>query len=270
MNASIEPGSSPQRVVSLAPYLTESMVSLGLGNRLVGVTDSCSLPSSATEVCRVGTPKKARTADILRLKPDLVLANAEENPAELIEELRPSDLRLWVTFPRTVRHAVSDLRDIVLMYASESMLQSIVWLDRSVEWLEGSRPEKHVRVFCPRKRKGSAEERKGWETIGKDTYAHDLLSLCGAENVFSGKDTARYPSVAVEEVIDAAPELILLPGEPFPFSKEDGEQIREAMPDIPAVKNGRILPLDGRLLFWPGARLGEAIRVLPGMIREGE
>jgi ABC-type Fe3+-hydroxamate transport system substrate-binding protein len=267
MTAVIDPGFSPQRVVSLVPSLTDSMVALGLGRFLVGATDLCPLPDSLAGIKRVGKPECVRSADIISLRPELVMASGEQNSQAQIDELQQSGLRMWVTFPRTVRQAVSDLRDLVLMYASETALQSVVWLDRSVDWLEGSRPEKRFRVFCPRKRKGPADHPAGWETVNGDTYAGDLLSLCGAENIFAGKETGRYPLVTPEEVMAAAPEVILLPEAPFPFSQEDGEAITKMLPDIPAVKTGRIIRIDGRIIFWPGTKLGEAIQRLPDLLR---
>lgn len=266
MTGAFDPGTSPGRVVSLVPSMTGSMIAFGLGRFLVGATDLCPLPESLSGIRRVGKPADARAMDIADLQPDLVLAHAEENPQSLIDELRQSGLRIWITFPRTVRQAVSDLRDLVMMYASEAALQSVVWLDRSVDWLEGARPENRVRVFCPRSREGPADHPAGWVTMNGDTYTGDLLSLCGADNVFAGNGTDRYPVVTMEDVIAGAPEVILLPGEPFPFSQEDVSAIQKAMPDVPAVRTGRILLIDGRLLFWPGTQLGEAIRLLPDLL----
>jgi ABC-type Fe3+-hydroxamate transport system substrate-binding protein len=265
VNSESDPGIPPQRVVSLAPFLTESLITLGLGDCLVGVTDLC--PPSPLAAVRLGKPQSARLADILRLAPDLVLVNDEENPQALIEEIGRKGLRIRVVSPRTVRQAVLELRDIALMYASESVLQSVVWLERSVDWLEGARPEKRMRIFCPRRRKGAADFPESWETIGGDTYTGDLLFLCGAENVFAGRKSVRYPVVSPEEVAAAAPELVLLPEGPFPFSTEDAEGIRNRLPEIPAVKTGRIHTVDGRLLFWPGTILGEAIRLLPDLLQ---
>ena len=187
MNRGIEPGLCPRRVVSLVPSTTDSMFTLGLGGYLIGVTDFCPLPEGITGIRRIGGPKDARAEEIVGLHPDMVFANAEENPEPLIAALEESGLRVWVAFPKTVRQAVSDLRDLTMAYASETALQSAVWLDRAVDWLEGSRPQKTMRVFCPVWREGPAEKPDRWLTISGDTYASDLLSLCGAENIFSAR-----------------------------------------------------------------------------------
>jgi ABC-type Fe3+-hydroxamate transport system substrate-binding protein len=263
MNRGVEPGLSPQRVVSLVPSTTDSMFTLGLERFLIGVTDYCPLPENQTGVHRIGGPKDARVKEIIGLHPEMVFANAEENPESLIAALEQSGLRVWVVFPKNVREAVSDLRDLAMMYASETALQSVVWLDRAVDWLEGSRPQKTMRVFCPVWREGPAEKPDRWVTLNGDTYANDLLSLCGAENVFADRTSSRYPPVTPEEVIAADPEIILLPDEPFAFAEEDVSFFLRDMPSIQAVQQQKIRRVDGRLIFWHGTRLGESIRVIP-------
>ena len=267
MNRGVEPGLSPQRVVSLVPSITDSLVTLGLGSRLVGVTDYCRGLETLAGIRRVGGPKDARIDEIVDLHPDMVFANAEENPEPLIGALEQSGLRVWVTYPKTVRQAVSDLRDLAMMYASENALQSVVWLDRAVDWLEGARPSNRVRVFCAVWREGPADKPERWISINGDTYASDLLSLCGAENVFADRTDSRYPPVTPDEVAAADPEFILLPDEPFAFQPEDAAFLERNMPMLRAVQRQKILRMDGRLLFWHGTRLGESIRVLPDYFR---
>jgi ABC-type Fe3+-hydroxamate transport system substrate-binding protein len=267
MNPAVESGFLPQRVVSVAPSMTDSLLTLGLGRYLAGVTDLCLLPDSMADVTRVGRPECIRIADVLALHPDRLLAAGEVNSAAQVEEWRQSGLPLWISSPKTVRQAVEDLRDLVMMFPSEQALQSIVWLDRSVDWMTGSVPDQRVRVFCPRARQGPPDNPQSWEAVGGGSYAGDLLFLCGAEHVFEGADAGPYPRVTPDAVMAAAPEIILLPGDPFPFSEEDAAAIRTMMPEVPAVKTGRILPVDGRLLFWPGTQLGVALRYLPELIR---
>jgi ABC-type Fe3+-hydroxamate transport system substrate-binding protein len=267
MNRGIEPGLAPQRVVSLVPSTTDSLFTLGFGRFVVGVTDYCPVPDDHAGITRVGGPKDARAGEIADLRPEMVFANAEENPESLIGELEKSGLRVWVAFPKTVRQAVSDLRDLAMMYASESALQSVVWLDRAVDWLEGSRPQNSVRVFCPVWREGPVENPGGWIAAGGDTYADDLLSLCGAKNISAGRTDSRYPTLAPDEVIAADPEIILLPDEPFAFREEDASYFMRSMESVLAVKQKNIRRVDGRLLFWHGTRLGEAIRLIPQWFR---
>ncbi|MBN1439293.1 MAG: hypothetical protein JW929_07790 [Anaerolineales bacterium] len=267
MKLGLGSGFAPQRVVSLLPAITDSMVVLGLGRFLVGVTDECPLPDELGGIVRVGRLDSPKIETIAGLHPDLVALNAEETPPGVREAVAGAGICIWETAPQTVPQAVSDLRDLVLCFASETALQSVVWLERTVDWLGGSRPERRKRVFCPRSREGPAEDPSGWVTFNGDTYPGDLLSLCGADNVFSGRQDCRYPLVTPQEVAAADPEMILLPNSPFPFGEEDASFFRRKMPGLQAVRAGQIRPLDGRLVFWTGVCLGKSIRLLPDWFR---
>jgi iron complex transport system substrate-binding protein len=267
MSAASDAKPAPLRIVSVAPSITDSLLTLGLGRFLVGATDQCLIPDSLPDLKRVGPPESIRRTDLTSLNPDRILACGGENSPEQIKEWTESGLPLWVSSPQTVRQAVTDLRDLVMMLPSESAMQSIVWLDRAVDWASGSSMEKRARVFCPRSRKGTAENPITWEAAGGGSYTEDLLFLCGGETLVAGGAPAGFQEATPEEVIAAAPEVILLPGLPFPFSMDDAVSIRRMMPEIPAVREGRIHPVDGRMLFWPGTRLGEALRCLPDLLR---
>ncbi len=92
-------GYPPRRVVSVAPSITDSLIALGLGGHLAGATDLCVLPEGMENVKRVGRPESIRTAEVLSLHPDRILAAGEENSVDQIGEWTRSELPLWVYFP---------------------------------------------------------------------------------------------------------------------------------------------------------------------------
>ena len=100
----------PQRIVSLVPSMTESLFNLGFGKFVVGITDYCIHPKAEVErLHRVGGPKNPRMEDILRLHPDLVIVNQEENSQQTVSELNVYGISTWLTFPKTVDEAIADL-----------------------------------------------------------------------------------------------------------------------------------------------------------------
>ena len=102
---------SPRRIVSLVPSLTEALFSLGMGERVVGVTDWCVHPEQEVAALpKVGGTKNPSLARIRELAPDLVIANREENRERDVETLRSEGFEVWVTYPRTVADGVSLLR----------------------------------------------------------------------------------------------------------------------------------------------------------------
>lgn len=103
--------------------------------------------------------------------------------------------------------------------------------------------------------------------VGPDTYAHDLLTLCGGENVFAQRGERRYPIVTVEEIVAAAPEVVLLPDEPYAFGPRD--EVELGALEMPAAANGRIHRIDGTLVSWYGPRIRRAIEVLRPLLAAG-
>lgn len=272
----------PQRVVSLVPSLTESLFDLGLASTLVGISDYCIYPEDQVgQLPRVGGTKTARVEDILQLKPELVIANQEENDRGMIEALMARGIPVWLTFPCTVNESIEDLWSLARLYQSETAMMSLNALEKSLEYARLAAFEQTpVRYFCPIWQE-AASEPVWWMTFNRLTYSNDLLALLGGENVFAdrerhypfaadlgqaaseaaGERDTRYPRVRVEEVIDARPEVVLLPSEPYSFNDEDVQQIRSWLQ--PLEESGlRIVPIDGSLITWPGTRLGKALSEL--------
>jgi ABC-type Fe3+-hydroxamate transport system substrate-binding protein len=247
----------PRRIVSLIPSITETLCHLGLADALVGVTAYCVEPRAIVRAkTRVGGEKNPDLAAIRALAPDLVVANIEENVREHVETLRAWGIPVWVTYPRTVADGLAMIRDLGEVTGSaaraEAMLAELEPLYARVRAASARR--RPVPVFYP-------IWRDPWMTIGPDTYVHDLLAVCGAANVF-GDASARYPTVTLEQVAARRPEVIVLPDEPFRFRRA---HLADFAPyaDVPAVRDGRIHLMDGKLFAWHGPRVGEALRVLP-------
>ncbi len=257
--ASPEQAKPFRRIVSLVPSLSESFVSLGLGDRLVGVTSYCVHPEAAfRSLPKLGGTKDADVDAIAGTRPDLVIANQEENTARVVRKLADQGIDVWVTYPRTVREGADLLRDLADLGAGPDAVREIVEpVFRALEEVEGrtaSRREPRPRVFCP-------IWRDPWMTIARDTYIHDLIEVCGGLNAFPGEvGERRYPMIDLPAVEKAAPDVILLPDEPYAFEERDRRQLLEL--DCPAARNDRVHLIDGTLVSWYGPRIAEAIRVL--------
>jgi ABC-type Fe3+-hydroxamate transport system substrate-binding protein len=252
----------PQRVVSLVPSLTESLFDLDLGDRLIAVTDDCVHPADRIEsLPRVGGTQNPDIAWVIALQPDLVLLNDEESRREDAGALRAANVPTWVTSPRSVFDALNVLWDLMDIFDHPVMIPRVREIERAYDYTLGaSRAQTPVRVFAP-------IGRDPWLTFNADTYAHDVLRVCGGENVFAGEDN-RYPPITLDDVVEAQPEVVLLPGELYPFSEPDADIFRTL--DIPAAHNGQIVLIDGTLLTWYGTRVVYALRDLPVLFLKGE
>ncbi len=277
----------PRRVVSLVPSLTESLFDLGLGESVVGITDYCVAPAKALEgIPRIGGPKNPRLTDILSLKPELVLANQEENTRQVVEALEAVGVRVWVTFPKTVRQALDVLWTLVGIYGSRPAALRLETIEITVDWAEAALEERQpVRFFCPIWEEQSLEGQRWWMTFNGDTYANDMLRLAGGENVFAnrqrryplaadlgqeaaldnGERDTRYPRIALEEIRAADPQVIVLPSEPFSFDESRRQVLCDLLSGTQAVTRGQVYLVDGSLITWHGTRLGRAIGELPAL-----
>jgi ABC-type Fe3+-hydroxamate transport system substrate-binding protein len=101
-------------------------------------------------------------------------------------------------------------------------------------------------------------------TVNGDTYVHDMLSVCGGDNVFAGVPK-RYPEVTLAEIAGARPDVILLPDEPYRFRRAHFADFAPH-PEIPAVRDGRLHLVDGKLLSWYGPRIARALEALPPLL----
>ena len=249
------PGEPPRRIVSLVPSLTEALFALGLGERVVGVTEWCIHP--ADEVAKLPKLGGTKTPDLdalLALAPDLVIANREENRRRDVERLEAAGVRVWLTYPRTVAEGAALLAELAELGATPEARQRVVTpVLEALGEAERARPGQGVPVFCP-------VWRDPWLAVGADTYADDLLTQCGGRNVFAARHERRYPRVTLEEVVAAAPEVVLLPDEPYAFGAADAAELRRL--DLPAARQGRVHLIDGTWVSWYGPRIARALPAL--------
>jgi ABC-type Fe3+-hydroxamate transport system substrate-binding protein len=250
-------GAAPRRIVSLVPSLTEALFALGLGERVVGVTDWCVHPrEQVARLPKVGGTKTPDLAAIRALAPDLVIANREENRRRDVERLEQAGIAVWVTYPRTVREGAELLAELATLGASAERTHEVVRpVLEAVEAAESRPAGRRPRVFCP-------IWRNPWMTLGRDTYAHDLIRLCGGENVFAERGDRRYPLVSEEDIVRAAPEVVLLPDEPYRFDERDARELQGW--NLPAGRERRIHLIDGTWVSWYGPRIRGAIETLRG------
>jgi ABC-type Fe3+-hydroxamate transport system substrate-binding protein len=237
-------GPPPRRVVSLVPSLTEAIAATDAG-LLAGATDWCTHPAGL-DVPRVGGTKWPDVARVLGLRPDLVVANAEENRDEDVDALRAAGIPVWVTAPATVDQALTSLDRLCAVLDRPDP----EWLAKACAvWSDPPRlPE--VRAVVP-------IWRRPWMVLGRDTFAGDVLGRLGVRNVFGGS-TDRYPRLAPQDLAAVQAELVVFPDEPYAFTPDDGP---EAWPQARAVF------VSGRHLTWYGPSLVEAPDILVGQLR---
>ncbi|MEU6178536.1 helical backbone metal receptor [Streptomyces coeruleorubidus] len=234
------------RVVSLVPSLTEAVARSAPG-ALAGATDWCTHPPGL-DVVRVGGTKNPQTDRIVSLAPDLVIANEEENRAPDLAALRAAGVEVLVTEIRDVPQA---FREMARVLDACGVAARPRWLDEAEEtWSSLPPPPARLTAVVP-------IWRRPWMVLGRDTFAGDVLARLGVDHLHAAH-TDRYPRVPLAELWASAPDMVILPDEPYRFTADDGP---EAFPGLPCAL------VSGRHLTWYGPSLAEAPRVLGRALR---
>lgn len=243
------------RIVSLVPSLTETLVDFGLASAVVGRTRWCTEPAAVVEsIEAVGGTKNPDVARIIELRPDLVIVNKEENRLEDCRELEAAGIALHVTHPCTVAEAADMLEDLGRACGAPADGEALAARCRAALAAADAQAAAPLRTFCP-------IWRKPWMTFRRETYIGDMLSRAGCLNVFGDRAGPDFFEVSLEEVLAAAPELVILPDEPFVFEDRHADELRSA------GLRARYLLVDGKDLAWYGPRIPAALERLAREVR---
>jgi len=225
-------GSSAMRVVSLVPSSTETL--LALGGNVVACSKFCEQP----DLPHVGGTKNPDIEAIVALAPDLVVLDREENRIEDHDALVAAGLDVFVSDVTDLSGARTVVRDLAA---------SIGALDANgVAELPAAFETIHRRTaFVP-------IWRRPWMTISPATYGADVLAHLGVDLV-PVADPNPYPTVELDEIAGARPDLVVVPSEPYEFEARHLAELTEALPDA------RLVEVDGQDLFWWGARTVGAV-----------
>ena len=250
MGFRVELAHPPARIVSLVPSWTETLFALGFSeSEIVGVTKFCVEPAAAVaSIPKVGGTKNPDIAMIVKLAPELVIANAEENRREDVEQMRAAGISVFTTYPRTVPGAVESIlrmgRALGREAAAAAMAKEITLTVSGIEASLGVWSKLRLRVFCP-------IWKNPWMSFNADTYPHDVLRMLGYNNIFAAAGE-RYPTTTLEDAIELRPDIVILPDEPYVFDDSD---IAELKPLLPPALSRRVLIVSGRDLHWYGVHM---------------
>lgn len=245
LHRKVEITTKPKRIISIVPSQTELLYDLGLTERVVGITNFCIHPKEwHRSKTRIGGTKKLKMDVIRELNPDLVIANKEENTKEEIEELC-KEFPVWISDISTLKEALDMIRSVGEITNTENKANKIaLQIDSDFSVLEKEIPQ--LKLTCI-----YLIWHKPYMTVGTDTIINDMLTRCGLQNIITN---TRYPIIAVDEIQQRKPDLILLSSEPYPFKQKHIDELQELCP------NAKILLCDGEYFSWYGSRLLGAAR----------
>ncbi len=228
----------PQRIISLVPSQTELLFHLGLSTEVIGITKFCIHPLEwYKNKSRMGGTKNLNFRKISALKPDLIIANKEENTKEQIEILA-TEFPVWVSDIKTIHDAATMINQIGILVNKEEHATTI-----------SSRIQNDFANLpsIPKQRVAYLIWKKPWMCAGGDTFINNIIEQMGWVNVFA--DKMRYPEINLSAIINNNTDRVLLSSEPYPFKERDLQELQTLLPDI------KIQLIDGEMFSWYGSHL---------------
>jgi iron complex transport system substrate-binding protein len=246
---------NPQRVISLAPNVTEILFALGLESRVVGVTTYCDFPEAAKTKENVGDTLRPSLEKIISLKPDLVIVTTSSQLENLTRRLDQLAIPVYVTNPRSVRDVAVSIRSLGEITGTSERARALAGeIESRIDAVE-----KRVSSL-PRPRVLYVLQIGPLITAGRNTFINDLINIAGGKSI-SGEETADYPQFSRETVVARAPEVIVAPSSHgVEFVKES--DLRRDFATTPAIRSNRIVWVTPDLVDRPGPRIVEGLEEL--------
>lgn len=251
----------PKRLIALAPNLTEILYALGLGDRVVGVTDHCNYPPEASLKPKVGSYIRLNVEKIISLSPELVIGTMDGNERYVLDLLEQAHIKVYFVNPRDVTQAIEII----------STLGRVCGLPERARQLSGALTLRVNRVV---------ESARGRErplvflqiniqpimSVNRNTVHHDLIRLAGGGNM-TADEAVTYPRISLEEVIRRKPEVILVSSMEREGRFEKARQDWLQWTSIPAVQRGRVHLIDSDLIDRPSPRVVDGLEIMAKLFR---
>lgn len=246
----------PQRIVSLAPGITETLYALGLDDQIAGVTTFCDWPAAARKKPRIGGFSNPSIEKVVSLKPDLIIATADGNRKDTVRQMEKLGFPVYVANPSSIDGFLGSILNIGKITNREKEAEKLVAkLQKKLDNITRQiRRKKKPRVFF----------QLGMEpvfTVGRGTLINEMIERAGGMNV-AGLDSAHYPRYSAEGIIGVSPEIIIFApmvnDKNFAAVKRFWGKYKE----IPAVKHNKIYPIDADLINRASPRLFDAVEIM--------
>lgn len=251
-----------ERIVSLAPSNTEIAFALGLGERLVGVTDFCDYPPAALEIESIGGIEP-NLEQIVALSPDLVLAIGGDPEPAIIAQLRELGLVVLVLQPTDLEGLYHDIGLVGEATGTQEQAAELVATMRErVAAVTALTDEVTERPLVFYELDGSDASRP-W-TAGPGSWHDQFIQLAGGTNL-AGAQGSAWVQISAEEIIARDPDIIILGDAAWGVTPEQVAE-RPGWEVIAAVGQGRVHPIDDNLISRPGPRVVDGIEQLARLI----
>ena len=250
----------PQRVISLAPSITEIVFALEQGNRLKAVTRYSDYPHEATQLPRIGSYVRLDIERIVALNPDLCIATKDGNPKAIVDRLTSLNIPVYVVDPHSLNTILETIREIgAILNADDRAITLTTSMRARVKRVKSrvARVNHRPRVFF---QIGVSPI----VSVGTETFIHELIEIAGGKNLAEGP--LAYPRFSREQVLTLKPEVLIITSMARQAVFEQVKAQWRRWPSIPAVRDDRIHLVDSDLFDRPSPRLVSGLELLIRLI----
>lgn len=259
----------PKRIVSGAPGITETLFALGLGDRVVGVSQYCHYPPEAETRPRVGGYLRPDVEGIVALRPDLVIV--QYAPNRVVSQLQRMNVKVLELEHGNLQHALTVIKMIGDRAGAPERAAELVRDIRgrlnAVRQRTAKRPRRSLMFIVGR----SPGRLDGLVAVGKGSFLNELIEIAGGVNPLAGT-AVPYPKISLETVIGMNPDVIVDMGDMGEAPKVSEPHKREVLtlwnrrPHLKAVQQKRVYVADSDLFVIPGPRMAAAAEAFERMI----
>lgn len=246
---------TPFRIVSLAPSITETLFAIGLGTRVVGVTQFCDYPPEALSKPKVGYTHPNLEA-IVALEPDLILAPRELLRVDILGKLEQLQIPTYVLDSTTVPSILAHIQTLGRILEASAAADDVIHrMQRHIEEIKA----RTARLSRPRVLYVLNSE--PLITIGPGSYLHEAIEIAGGSNV-AARARVAYPRLSMEVVLQEDPEVILFPAGRAEGIVEGEEERWQRWTTLSAIRLKQLRRVPNELLNRPGPRIVQGIEAL--------
>lgn len=250
-------GTTPQRIISLAPSITETLFALGLGDSVVGVTDYCDFPPMVNSLPKVGGFVNPNLEAIVALQPDLIILLA--NQQRVVEQLQQLDIPTLAIF----NTSLDDIKQTISIIGEKTQHQQqaskllnaindkVTFIAKKTQDLD--RPS----VMIAMGHSIGSEHMKQVYIAGQHDFYNDLITVAGGQNVYKAQ-LPKVPSLSVEGIMQLNPSIIF---DIFPEADDHGSDLNQVLQQwhslshVDAIENNRIYIIEHNYATIPGPRI---------------
>lgn len=253
----------PQRIISMAPNITEGIYAIGADKNLVGVTEFCDYPPEAKQKTKIGGYDNVNFEMVASLKPDITLLTVESTSRPNYQALQNLGIKLFVINAKNIDGVAAMLKN----------LGKITGREKEADVLANNliRQRDSIRTVAQTNAKSRCLVIIGTNpimTASKTSFINELMELSGLQNIYA-ESSVDYPTISYEDITVKSPSSILLPYDTTKTDKLkiEEEELAKSLSSTEAIKKNNFIIVDNNVVFRPGPRVIDAVRIIRSKVR---